>query len=76
MARYFQLSSKEDNSNSNEGNVDPPNSNSNGNADPPNNSNSNGNVDHSFDVEQLDLGNVDATRSVIIEQSRILAQLR
>jgi hypothetical protein len=38
--------------------------------------NSNGNVDHSFDVDQLDLGNVDATRSVIIEQSRILAQLR
>ncbi len=69
MARYFQLSSKEDNSNSNsnEGNVEPPNN---------SNSNSNGNVDHSFDVEQLDLGNVDATRSVIIEQSRILAQLR
>ncbi len=76
MARYFQLSSKEaevavdnSNSNSNEGNVEPPNSNS-------SNSNSNGNVDHSFDVDQLDLGNVDATRSVIIEQSRILAQLR
>jgi hypothetical protein len=73
LARYFQLSSKEDNSNSNEGNTDPPSSNSNGNLDPPN---SNGNVDHSFDVDQLDLGNVDATRSVIIEQSRILAQLR
>ncbi len=73
MARYFQLSSKEDNSNSNEGNMDPPSNNSNGNMDP---SNSNGNVDHHYDVDQLDLGNVDATRSVIIEQSRILAQLR
>ncbi len=75
MARYFQLSGKEaevavdnSNSNSNEGNVDPSKNSS--------NSNSNGNVDHSFDVDQLDLGNVDATRSVIIEQSRILAQLR
>jgi hypothetical protein len=41
-----------------------------------NSNNSNGNVDAHFDVEQLDLGNVDATRSVILEQSRMLAQLR
>jgi hypothetical protein len=77
LARYLQLSTKEEDaiaaalsSTSTNGKAAatvPANDNG---------GNSNGNVEDDFDIERLDLSNMDATRSVIQEQARVLAQLR
>ena len=69
LARYLHLSTKDE--------EEPPSVvDTAANSTNHNSNNSNGNVDDHFDVEQMDLGNAAATRSVIQEQSRILAQLR
>ena len=48
----------------------------NGNGCAENGDNDNGNGDASFDVENVDLSNVELTRGILIEQNRVLAELR
>jgi hypothetical protein len=73
LARYLQLSTKDE-----EALAAALSTSSNGKAAAtvPANDNSNGNVEDDFDIERLDLSNLDAARSVIQEQARVLAQLR
>ena len=48
----------------------------NGNGCAENGDNDNGNGDASFDVENVDLSNVELTRGILLEQNRVLAKLR